>query len=523
MTTPKGKLFQIAKDCNKYVSKTDIAKPKATVKVAGKHYDEGKSISLNYSLEMYNQTIYDAYRHSEPSAQLSFMDDLQSQAFYVEPFESESEETIQVGYEELTEDRDMLDKVVRIDQDESQEEEDDTTARSDYEQETTKSFSQTNGREKFEAAQVKDIASDSNEEEQETSSDISAEPSKEKADYELDDDEFANDIQAILQGKKVFDPNQKKAVNPGEASPAESLMPKNSNPRSDTRLAGAEETAMDPSKNEHKIFEKIAKSMRYANSYDLGSIAMEKKFDQMENEIEEEEVKTIVSSGSGDSDIKDAEVIPDAVSAAEKKKSTEPETGKIYDSNTLLTPENGGRWLKQDQLSSGDILLITNKSSGSSDMNAVRSYAGIYSNGEMLFADKDGLAARKKLTESLNPKSKITVLRASKSPSGTINLDADLPDKPELMIEVEYAPVSIHKSVCDDLQGHDRDQCALFKGKVDIGTSLNDRFFISETLIRIMESAGLKFIDETIEVKSSEQIIKAKHNGLLQYAGHLKP
>jgi hypothetical protein len=69
------------------------------------------------------------------------------------------------------------------------------------------------------------------------------------------DNDFLADMQSILMGQKVFDPETKKTVDKGRVAPSERPLPE--------------------AKNEQAIFDRIAQRMQYANAYDLGSIDLE--------------------------------------------------------------------------------------------------------------------------------------------------------------------------------------------------------------------------------------------------------
>lgn len=97
------------------------------------------------------------------------------------------------------------------------------------------------------------------------------------------DQKFEEDIKAILTGKKQFD-KARIQKNPEEALKDKNhgLMDKNSSQAIEDKL-----------KNDHAIFDKIAQSMNMASSYDLGSIAMDKKFDVLEKETDTDFTKKI--------------------------------------------------------------------------------------------------------------------------------------------------------------------------------------------------------------------------------------
>lgn len=528
--TSKGKIFQIARDCNKNIVNTEKS-GKKSMKVSGTHYDEGKSISLSYSLDMYRQTIYDAYRHGEPSAQLSFIDEAQSRSFYVEPFDSD-EETIQTAYEDVSDD--LLDNVVKADRQGKQKNY--TAAAS-----THKKAGEARGVEPVpaheESAYIQPEAISKQPEEgvkddqpeytgAEVTEDIHEESQEEKGAYTGEDDDFANDIKAILQGKKVFDPHQKKAVDPDISAREEGSGPVKKQTKTPTE-SDIEAQATDPSKNEHKIFEKISQSMRYANSYDLGSIAMEKKFDQLESDLEEDEIKKITKARK--SQVEDAAVVTEEQPEAAKKKQAAGPSYKEeklkYAEGELLTPENGGKWINTSHLAVGDIVLLTSAKEPSGSVP--QCFGGVYNgNGSVLMTGKDGSVTKQLLSELKNMGTLVVLRHRSLSGEAAVSetlREAKPEDKPGSLAEFIYAPVGIHSSVCSSLPDKDKNECAAFKGKLDLKTASNDRFVMAFSLLQLLESAGLPVSGETLPDKPTDQQTEIKHNGQLQYAGHLQP
>lgn len=93
---------------------------------------------------------------------------------------------------------------------------------------------------------------------------------------DLSDDDFMTDMKSILRGQKVYDEKTRKAVPNGHirkvATEQGILNVKDIEP---------EIKPLDQ-KNEHAIFDKIANSMKFANAYDLGSMDLEKRFDEFD-------------------------------------------------------------------------------------------------------------------------------------------------------------------------------------------------------------------------------------------------
>ena len=91
------------------------------------------------------------------------------------------------------------------------------------------------------------------------------------------DKKFEEDLKVIMEGKKVFDKERVKK------DPDEAIKEKN---HGMMEKSDDDKKLEDKLKNDHAIFDKIAQSMEMANSYDLGAIAMDKKFDSLEEETD---------------------------------------------------------------------------------------------------------------------------------------------------------------------------------------------------------------------------------------------
>jgi hypothetical protein len=90
------------------------------------------------------------------------------------------------------------------------------------------------------------------------------------------DDDIAADLQAILSGKKVYDPVSGKTVEKGKVNEVRSAVPTAPLAAPPPAPAGDGQVA---------IFDRIAQSMQYANAYDLGTVELENRFadfDRME-------------------------------------------------------------------------------------------------------------------------------------------------------------------------------------------------------------------------------------------------
>lgn len=88
-----------------------------------------------------------------------------------------------------------------------------------------------------------------------------------------EDENFAADLTAILQGQKQYDAATKQVMPRDRESQRRAEPPSSRNPTP---------VADEFSNNEHAIFDKIAQSMKLANAYDLGTVALEQRFDSFD-------------------------------------------------------------------------------------------------------------------------------------------------------------------------------------------------------------------------------------------------
>lgn len=82
-----------------------------------------------------------------------------------------------------------------------------------------------------------------------------------------DNEDFTKDIASILKGEKIYDPYNKQTV---DKSNVPSSLPPQQNKSEDLSLPRVE--------NKQAIFDQIARSMQFAEAYDLGSVKLDKMF-----------------------------------------------------------------------------------------------------------------------------------------------------------------------------------------------------------------------------------------------------
>lgn len=127
-------------------------------------------------------------------------------------------------------------------------------------------------------------------------------------------DDFLEDLNAILNGEKTFDGNSNQVVDASpratQLSATEPSLPASPPPPEDPakhtsphdvfdRLAQGlslepAPTAVPTStySNAHSVFDRMGKNMAFANSFDLGTISLEQRFDEFDRILDAEEKKT---------------------------------------------------------------------------------------------------------------------------------------------------------------------------------------------------------------------------------------
>lgn len=532
MGTQKGRLFELAKMYHTYqnqnVRNKKLKDKQKSVVVKGEHFDEGKSISLSYNFDMYPEVLYDS--HQRQASQMSIFEDLKSEAFYVEPFDAE--ETVEVSYREAGEEDDdsRLEKIARgfnTDSDEIESMEEDVEKMKDMEEKLDDVFKSDDESSAMEATDLGGMSKKKTEEShaaKDAPSKEESSPNKSKEEikpYDASDEEFARDIGSILKGQKVYDAEQKQSIIRQDARRPSAHREESASPAKSADV----NDMLDPSKDEHRIFEQIAKSMTYANSYDLGSIALNDKFELMDQEIEKEEVNKILKEKRKKS-IRDADDIEGEISETISDPSPEAVSMGVgkYDPAGALDNNNGGRLIKENVLQKGDLILTS--SSGSFDIIdgalGSESIAGIYTGSNKLLTKGDGgVLEEKPLQSHVGNKGVMVALRhqsmSTEKASAIVDALTKLrlgPDKnqAENWLKINCPTVGLHSDVCNAEDVSDKKKCNSYAGKIYLGTMNNDSFSCAESIINAFEKNQLGFVP----------LLSKEHNGSLKYLGHLK-
>lgn len=166
-----------------------------------------------------------------------------------------------------------------------------------------------------------------------------------------DDKRFEEDIKAILTGKKQYDRSRV------QKDPEEAIKDKQHGVMGKKNEDPIEEKL----KNDHAIFDKIAQSMEMASSYDLGSIAMDKKFDTLEKETDEDFTKKIHELIDNDKGIEDQQnqAIDEVLDPAKKEVIDGAETEDVDQVKKKLEEDEKAK--EQDKVETKDFISDLDK------------------------------------------------------------------------------------------------------------------------------------------------------------------
>jgi hypothetical protein len=372
-------------------------------------------------------------------------------------------------------------------------------------------------------------------------------PSPSASAIQLDEDSVIADIQSILAGSKSDSPktrppttNAPRAASGTENSLADRLDPKLAN------SATAEEGVESEFKNEHEIFDRLARSMKFANAYDLGRIGLEQRFDQFDLESEQEENWTSAAQGH-DSQRSQPEPVSSARSMEDVALAkTAGQQDFVEDLDLILAPSSrtqsedipldpgvGGRSIGQDSLQPGDIILSTTDGAISSVIRGTTgspvSHASIYVGDGQLVESIGAGTLRHSLTTALDDDSLAVAYRhrdiSSESAAQVVEFLNEQVGNNQGYDHwgiIRVAPGQLARTVCQLFSEQRREACLAQADRIRVGTDNENRFYCSELILAALQKAGLNITETDPSWSSPDQLIELYHNGLFEYVGHLK-
>lgn len=346
-----------------------------------------------------------------------------------------------------------------------------------------------------------------------------------------EDEDFQDELKTLFEkGKKANNSNQESQSRGRESGNSQSQQDHNQD---------------SEKKNPHAIFDKIAQSMQMAQTYDFGSIAMDKKFDDLEKETKNdfnEKVQDLLKKD----DEGTSKVVEDIVKNSKEEKiltqdfledidklkkvssSKSQLSQRKFSNDLILHPNNQGFIIDSQSIEIGDIILSTRaKEQMPTELRGVLDndscIAGLYlGENNIVFGEQTH-----QLQEILKDDINIVVLR-HKNTNSTNNLRNNLS---EISIASEqmqpYALVKdvalkISESYCDVLPLEEKKDCLNFNGKVGLETNTNDKFYCSKKVLDILSKYDLSITSNPVKNDNNNSIIQTVFNNSLVYVGHLK-
>lgn len=356
----------------------------------------------------------------------------------------------------------------------------------------------------------------------------------------LMEDEFMSDLKSIMDGRKVYDPRSKTMIHrdePTKESSSNELVPYHS----DTDKKDKSPLIL---KNEHEIFDKIAQSMKYANAYDLGSVTIEKRFNDFDllSEIQKKEEKKEVKKnnpqnlqniniykqqGTGTVPVSGRDFIEDLDAIVQQ--------GNILSGSVSIETQPGeeGRIISTPELQPGDFIISSTNDVVSHEAKFLTepeiSYVSVYAGDEKVIEDISGNTLERPLPVSMEPDQVVVVYRhVNMTPEiaqkiiGHLKTIRDNTTPSDKWGLIRLIPYQIVKTYCSTLPLERQEQCRKNARFFKTGADLNNEFYCSESIIQAITTAGLSVCDEEPVWKSTQDVVKLHHNGNLLYIGHLK-
>lgn len=288
-----------------------------------------------------------------------------------------------------------------------------------------------------------------------------------------------------------------------------------------------------------KIFDDIAASMAHARSYDLGSVALDHRFDEFDREADARPTRSMSVTNRplpppSPSTLAAPTPSPTShsESAAEFVEDLDLITAQGSPTDIPLDPGVGGRSIGESALEAGDVILSTTDHPLSDTIRRVTgaevSHAALYIGGGKVVEAIEGGVKLRSLDTAIADDSlavayrhrDMTPVRASQAVAfAEQHARSGTPFDTWGLIQV--APGQLARAICNQREGAEREACLANAARLRVGTNDDGAFFCSELVLEAYASAGLTFVNTDPSWSSPGQIVELHHNGLFDYVGHL--
>jgi hypothetical protein len=334
----------------------------------------------------------------------------------------------------------------------------------------------------------------------------------------ISDDVLMSDIQSILNAGK------QPASSPTASSPQVS-------PETEHPSTPAAPAAQDPlPNNRQEIFDRIAESMARANAYDLGSIALQQRFDTFDRQMDALEAPAKTGAAP---DLANPGPASTAEFVQDLDRMKQEALVDRAASEIPLDPGVGGRSIGTDALDPGDIILSTTAAGISEAIRAVTdspvSHSAIYiGDNQVVEAIGDGVILRSLDTALEDDSLAVAYRHRDMTPEKAAKVVEFLKDQARQKRSydrwglVRAAPGQLARAICNHLPADARRRCLEGASRLRVGTDDKDAFYCSELVLEALSRAGLSLSNVEQSWSSPGQILDLHYNGLLDYVGHLK-
>lgn len=259
----KGRIFKLAQEFSASVPAAQPAARKG--KVVARHYDDGQAIQLQYSGAWVPTPRYGQAQGLSDDAEARTFN-VRDDRFYVESFEVAGDEVEVIQHNTLSTEAAVAAALSAADEEVIQ-----YNTLNDGETSTAMALA-----EDEEVIQFNRL----NEEETATVSAAASWVNDEPVTASTADDEtmstqssFEDDIKAILSGQKRYDETAKALAS--------------TTPSDDDEVPAVPSSPATP--GQHQIFDTLAKGMAMAKSYDLGTLSLERSFDEFDRQLDRQQ------------------------------------------------------------------------------------------------------------------------------------------------------------------------------------------------------------------------------------------
>ena len=339
------------------------------------------------------------------------------------------------------------------------------------------------------------------------------------------DQQFFADMQSILGG----------------AAPA----PSGASPTARTTPSAAKSAPATEVENPHAIFDQIARSMTYANAYNLGSFDLAQRFDEFDRQATVEPPKppvarAVVSTAPSTQHTEWVEPSSTDFLRDLDLMHTRPEPVSRATSDPIpLDPGVGGRSIMTTALNPGDLLISTTRDDRisrairavtGSEVSHMSIYIGNDANGipQVIHATEDGVQ-QWPISSLINSSTLMVAYRHPRMTSANASLVVHFlthalqtPHAFDYWGMVQAAPSQLMATYCDSLPTALRDACLQGARQLRPGTDENDMFFCSELVFRALQAAQLDISTVQPSWSSPQEVVRLFLAGALTYVGHLK-